>query len=235
MEDLLGIGKILDSKTVQKAWEDMLSKPAQEVGDGLTDIVKTARLLAFPFILGRASFDRLKAWADMIAYRVPEERQVPVPSHIAGPALRNLVFIEDDNILKELYLNLLTAAADKDQRGKAHPAFVNVIEQLSPDEAIILYEIQEDFYFATTAPGSAHSNPYIGCSANGYPLDKLEYPKEWDMYCDHLESLNLVKVVKVSGNGHTMVDGVGVTSFGRWFIEVCVPNKDEFETHRKTP
>ena len=229
MADLLGIGNILDSKTVQKAYDDDMSKPMREVGDGLTDIVKTARLLAFPFIFTAASYDRLKLWADEIANRVPKQRQVPVPSHIAGPAIRNLVFIEDDNILKELYLNLLTAAADKDQRNKAHPAFVNIIEQLSPDEAIILFEMQPQFYFATKV--SPPYNRYLGasCGSTSEPLDKLKHSDQYEMYCDHLESLNLVKVVKEPARANTFGgnEGVGATPFGRWFIEVCVPSKDE--------
>jgi hypothetical protein len=37
-----------------------------------------------------------------------------------------------------MYLNLLAKAIDKDQSSKAHPAFVKVIGQLSPDEALLI-------------------------------------------------------------------------------------------------
>jgi hypothetical protein len=40
-----------------------------------------------------------------------------------------------------MYANLLAAAMRKDLAGEIHPAFVQVIQQLSPDEALILSHI----------------------------------------------------------------------------------------------
>ena len=47
--------------------------------------------------------------------------------------------MEDDNPLTELYLNLLARAIDKERCDEAHPAFVTIIEQMSPDEAMVMY------------------------------------------------------------------------------------------------
>jgi len=50
--------------------------------------------------------------------------------------------MEDENPLTELYLSLLARAIDKERIEEAHPAFVHVIEQLTPDEGIVLFELK---------------------------------------------------------------------------------------------
>ena len=66
-----------------------------------------------------------------------ENRQSPDPTTMAKvvPAL-NTVFGEEN--LREMFLNLLAASMDKTKAGNVLPAFVEVIKQLSPDEALIL-------------------------------------------------------------------------------------------------
>ena len=56
----------------------------------------------------------------------------------------NLRFMEDENPLTELYLNLLARAIDKERCNEAHPAFIKIIEQMSPDEAMVLYVLNGD-------------------------------------------------------------------------------------------
>ena len=73
---------------------------------------------------------------------VPEDRQQAAPSHIAGPALQNLVFLDEDSPLAELYLELLKRAIDKERSNEAHPAFIKIIEQLSPEEAVLLFRFR---------------------------------------------------------------------------------------------
>ena len=225
-----------DSNVKARFYDDAVAPPAKQVGAFGEDVVKAIRWwFTRRFRRAAARRDLYQHCLYQARSRVPENRRKEVPPEIDRRVPMNLQSINDDNILQKFYVNYLTSAIDVDVRGKALPEFVNTIERLSPDEAVILFEIQNDFYFATTAPGTAHPDPYIGCAANGYPLDKLEYPKEWDMYCDHLESLNLVKVVKEGDKNHTTIDGVGVTAFGRGFIEVCVPETEELDSHRKTP
>jgi len=67
----------------------------------------------------------------------PEELVEPKPS-LAGPALQGLAFTHEERELREMFLNLLAAAMDKRRAGQAHPAFVEVIKQLTGDEAILL-------------------------------------------------------------------------------------------------
>jgi Abortive infection alpha len=70
--------------------------------------------------------------------RVPPERiGIPAPT-ISGPAIEALRFAGTDETLRDLYANLLATAMDGDTARSAHPGFVEIIKQLTPDEARLL-------------------------------------------------------------------------------------------------
>ena len=75
--------------------------------------------------------------------RVPEERQILPDLWVAGPTLEALKFAGEKQELRELFANLLVTAMDSDTAKFAHPAYVEIIKQLSPDEAKIVAYIGE--------------------------------------------------------------------------------------------
>jgi Abortive infection alpha len=72
---------------------------------------------------------------------IPEE-QLTIPTlSVAVPAMIGLSYSLDEPSLKEMYLNLLAQATDTRTASKAHPAFPEIIKQLSPREAALLQQI----------------------------------------------------------------------------------------------
>lgn len=67
----------------------------------------------------------------------PEEIVEPKPS-IAGPALQGLAFTHEEPNLKEMYLSLIATSMDGRVAANAHPAFVEVIRQLSSTDARLI-------------------------------------------------------------------------------------------------
>ncbi|AQX81539.1 hypothetical protein BWO91_17615 [Plantibacter flavus] len=65
---------------------------------------------------------------------IPESDVVEPKASIAGPALQGLAFSHDEDELRELYLSLLATAMDGRAPDAAHPAFVEIIRQLSAAE-----------------------------------------------------------------------------------------------------
>ncbi len=63
----------------------------------------------------------------------------PKPS-IAAPLLQGLAFSSEEPDLKELFLSLLKTSMDKRTQHLAHPAYVEIIKQLTAEEAGILKE-----------------------------------------------------------------------------------------------
>jgi len=142
-DEIETLAKIIPAEVLERTYEDGLAKPVSEAGSITTDILKTLHLFLAPFQLAAAYQDRLTNYLEQVRNAVPCERQTESPACIAGPVLMNLRFIEENNPLKVMYLNLLTRSIDKERQNEAHPAFANIIEQLSRDEAIILLYIRD--------------------------------------------------------------------------------------------
>ena len=67
----------------------------------------------------------------------PELIESPEP-HIAVPAMQYISYCMDNEELREMYANLLANSMNKVIKNGVHPGFVEIIKQLSPDEAKIL-------------------------------------------------------------------------------------------------
>ena len=68
---------------------------------------------------------------------MPEEQVQPPNPSVAGPAIEALRFAGHDEDLSELFANLIATAMDKRTAIEAHPAFVDMLKNLAPDEAKI--------------------------------------------------------------------------------------------------
>jgi hypothetical protein len=69
---------------------------------------------------------------------VPQDEVIEPKPSLAGPILQGLAFSHDEHMLKEMYLRLLASAMNKTEAANAHPAFAEVIKQLSAEEADLL-------------------------------------------------------------------------------------------------
>lgn len=65
---------------------------------------------------------------------IPPEELVEPKASVAGPALQGLAYSFEENELREMYLALLASAMDGRTAKEAHPAFAEIIRQLSADE-----------------------------------------------------------------------------------------------------
>jgi hypothetical protein len=119
---------------------------------------------------------------------------------IAGPALEGLRYSFDEADLKEMYLNLLTTATDRRRSGDAHPAFAEVIRQLSPEEAPILNMAlaQESITIARLKEafeggGFRVLQQHVMPIASGTPLTPTELP-DLPSWADNWARLGLVEL-----------------------------------------
>ena len=231
------VAKIGDSQLVNKAYDDLAANPMREGGKAMTDLVKAFRLFLAPIQLLAVAQDRLAAFCDRVRAKVPEDRQREAAPSIALPILMDLRFMEDGNLLTELYLNLLARAIDKERCNEAHPAFVKIIEQMSPDEAMVMYQFRDRESWFMRYPKSK------GVIQSRFPVQSLANPAEFLACIEHLEALNLLKLpgskVEVQDNrasfcGKRIGTGtqnvverqdseIKVTSFGKRFVAACIP------------
>ncbi|MBJ6926817.1 DUF4393 domain-containing protein [Vibrio cholerae] len=235
------IGKSLP---IEKIYDDLASDTVREIGDLAKNTVKAARCVLAPIDYLATQQDRFQRYLKRVNDKVPEDSQINAHPQIAGPIMNGLKYVEEESIITEMFLNLLARAIDKDRVNEAHPAFVNIINQLSPDEAKILYYFERKQYKlkqrSTYYPSSNTFGPRTTIN-NEFPTERLMYPTNYFMYLDHLHSLNLAGVWQTGNQQPTysggMQDGVIITSatqltpFGQLFIKACVP--EDIEIYEK--
>lgn len=123
-------------------YQDALQPAAKEIGKALGTIAKTVNVALAPVSALVWGYDQIKEFVDNKVteklQNVPEENIVTPPPHVAGPALESLRYTGSINELKELYANLLASSMDSATTKDAHPSFVEIIKQLSSDEAKLL-------------------------------------------------------------------------------------------------
>lgn len=140
------IRDVVDAVTgVAKAvpiYQDVIQPAAQEVGKALQTVAKTVHIALAPVSVLVWGYDQIKDFVstkvtDRLKNVPPENIITPKPN-VAGPTLEALRYTGHEPSLSELYANLLAASMDKSTAQGAHPAFVEIIKQLTPDEAKVL-------------------------------------------------------------------------------------------------
>lgn len=129
---------------------------------------------------------------------VPEEKLVEPEPYVAIPAMQQLSYCVNNEELRELYANLLVSSMNADKKWKVHPAFVDIIKQLTPDEAKFIRNLRPfvsinnpliDVRIEYDETGSGRT---IISNFTNVGLDQLDVPHNIGSYIDNLERLKLI-------------------------------------------
>jgi hypothetical protein len=111
--------------------------------------LRAARVLLQPVSGLVWGFERMEEWiANSIAPKIgkiPPQFRVEPKLIIAGPAIESMKYCGSEPHLRDMFANLLATSMDARVSSKAHPAFVEIVKQLSPDEARILSFMAKGF------------------------------------------------------------------------------------------
>lgn len=122
------------------AYDDALQPVSKELGKALGTLGRTINVALSPFRGLIWSWDRIEEYLTRTVEQKLSERNVPATRvispdvDIAVPAIEAIRYSK----LRENYANLLAAAMDRDTSSEVHPAFVEILKQLSADEILIL-------------------------------------------------------------------------------------------------
>lgn len=131
----------VSSTTVEKIYDDLLSESNKTTSTILGLIPRTIK----------SSLNWLEIWNLNSEYKIKEtkillekklkdiaeDKIVPPDPHTVIPAIQALSYSMNSDELRNLYVNLLSKAVNIDTKDKIHPAFVEIIKQLSPIDAVI--------------------------------------------------------------------------------------------------
>lgn len=194
-------------------YQDLIQPTARAVGKALGTVVAgTVDPVAFPFWTASVVIGWVKEHVTEKLYgrRVPPDRIQRPSLLIAGPALDAMRFVgpDGDSGLQDMYATLLATAMDKETARSAHPAYVEILKQLSPDEARIVGALQAQPQWPTLTLHAIHASSDLDAFGVAHsPFDialrhftvlgevaKCEAPDMLDFYLTNLERLGLIEV-----------------------------------------
>jgi hypothetical protein len=153
-------------------YPDTIQPAAKELGKSLETVAKSVNVALSPLKAFVWSFEKLQNFIDTkVSEKLKDtpatEIQTP-KANIVVPALQALSYSGDEPELQDLFANLIASSMDKHTSNFTHPSFVEVIKQLTPDEAKLLK------YFATegTLPIITIRNQSQNKSEGGWVVHK---------------------------------------------------------------
>jgi hypothetical protein len=231
--------EILKKIPIDKVYDDALSPAMKQIGSALEKTVKASRFILAPIDYIATYHDRWERYLKKISKKVDEKNLTPGHPQIIIPVLEGLILSYENTLLSEFFINLLANSIDKTKQNLAHPAFPKIIQQLSHDEAVILYFLKKRKFKVTQQFDFDHSKHLISNMRiinNEFPLNKLQFPENLFLYLDHLHSLNIAGMWKTKDEaiidkkindqvGGYVYNEISLTKFGELFVDSCAPDK----------
>lgn len=221
-----------------EAYKDIFQPSAREIGDILRSTTKVARFIFAPLDYLSAQQDRWQKYLSRVSERVPEKNLVEGRPEIIGPVIEGIRYVDPDSLVGELFTQLLAGSVDKEKQDSMHPAFPKIIQQLSHDEAVILYYLKKQKYIVRQKWDFIKERiENMRTDYEEFPIAKLSYPSNIWMYFDHLNSLTIAGTWKTRNDepvvsGGTQIGGIihserRLSDFGVLFAKACIP--DEYQ------
>jgi hypothetical protein len=215
-----------------------LAPAGHEIGRAVTTATKAVNIVLAPLHVMVWGWEKIEQIVlPELARRFEAKLQklvTPKPS-VAGPALEALRYAGSDPTLRDMYVNLLATSMDAETAHNAHPAFVEVIKQLTPDEAKLLTWLRLNDGVSVTQVGEPleglvieHIGKPAGC----------EYLGLTSSYLDNLDRLGIISwesnAVRIGQDRQMVIDAgewdgpsrvfylATLTHFGKQFCAACV-------------
>ncbi|HBQ2550013.1 TPA: DUF4393 domain-containing protein [Klebsiella variicola] len=132
-----------DNENAKKA-ADNIGKIAATVTGAVNNILLPLAAVNFAVDKARNYFNKdfkeeiLEATAE-----IPKEYIQEPKASIVGPAMQGLAYSLDEAELKAMYLKLISSAMDERNNGVMHPAYTDILKQMSPIDAVFMRYFEE--------------------------------------------------------------------------------------------
>ncbi|WP_300260310.1 DUF4393 domain-containing protein [uncultured Cloacibacillus sp.] len=192
----------LASTVAKEAYADLVHPVAKPIGEIAGMLPRAVRVALTPLEkwLAEKEFN-MAAMRKLLEEKLenvdPTLIESPAP-YIAVPALQYISYCMNNDELRDMYANLLAKSMTKVVKNGVHPGFIEIIKQLSPDEAKILkYLYMNGLRIPTIAVRYENADgsgiePVKNFSNVG-ELTGCEEPFDIDKYFDNLNRLGLTE------------------------------------------
>lgn len=183
---------------------DLLKPGVKQAGLALETVVGLGNTILWPIALANARA-RIALERNLEKYReeikhLPNEKVAPVVPELGVHILEKLGYVTNEE-LSDLYINLLAKASCVDTVHFAHPAFVHIINNLSPDEALLLKELdrrgRDPIPYFSARWIRKEPVEYIEFAEMLTKLEEvvpLAFPKNLFAYFSNLDGLGVVRI-----------------------------------------
>jgi hypothetical protein len=181
---------------------DLLKPGVRQVGKALETIIGLGNTVLWPVALvnerARITLERnLEKYRNQLQ-AIPEADIISVTSEVGVPIAERMAYVADD-ALSDLYVNLLAKASTLQTSRFAHPAFIHIIDSLSPDEAGYLREIQRRgrVPFLTVEVVNKKRGEFLLIADLLTGIEKLlplSFPNNTEAYLSNFEGLGLIRI-----------------------------------------
>ncbi|OCX53503.1 hypothetical protein BEL04_04170 [Mucilaginibacter sp. PPCGB 2223] len=133
-------------------YPDIVQPAAKQVGKALGTIAGLINVALAPVAAVVWGYDKVSDYltqtlSEKLSDVLPENIITP-PASIVGPSIEAIKFLANEADLRELYAQLIATSINSETTENAHPGFVEIIKNLSSDDAKILNYIYRKQYFA---------------------------------------------------------------------------------------
>ena len=141
-----------NTEMAKDVYGDAVKPAAQEIGKALVEPIKgvtrIGRLLnaiCSPIDIWILNKEHsVKETAKLLEKKleeIPDEKIVTPPNYVFIPALQAISISIDNEVLRDMYANLLAKSVYAETSAQAHPSYVDIIRQMDPIDAIIFKKI----------------------------------------------------------------------------------------------
>lgn len=245
--------KLIPPEVIVDAYNDGVQGPLKQAGKFGEQLFKTLRYITYPIQYAAHKQDLIDRRMAEALSDVPEDRRIKPSDSLILEVADKLRFQINDNLVSDMYVDLLSASMDSNKVNLAHPAFIHLISQISRDEALLLLKISEIEYPAfirrmsdwevVTKEEREQQYSSTDCIAEDRSFklqesflkpEELHYPDNFYMYIDHLNSLELIEYrnndIKIPDDNRQTTR----PSYGFWFIRLSKFGKLFFECCNKS-
>lgn len=186
---------------INEIYSDLAKPTVSTIGQTLQGATRVALAPISAMIWG---YDKIAAYLDVAIpeyfakRKISQEKIVSPDPAIAGPLIDAMRYTSHKAELREMFTNLLGSAMNSDSNDE-HPAFVEIIKQLSSDECRILKTLQKDPKLPIiklrlkleSGKGEVDMAPYFSdiCFKSG-----CQFPAKFPEYLSNLTRLGLVDI-----------------------------------------
>ncbi len=234
-------------------YEDGLKPAVKEVGKSLETIAKAINVALLPISGVIWGAEKIKDFFEKDVIEKLKDVSIedicaPDPT-VAGPALEALKFAGHKENLREMYANLLAKALNKNTTDKTHPSYVEVIKQLTVEEAKLLqllsnkesYPIICNFLHITKHTGQ----PMLLRNRFNQICSEINISQDnSNTYYDNLQRLRIMEIIETSTQeieeNFMSLNGLSLpgsdrfefknrtnyilkfTNYGNRFVDICI-------------